>query len=101
LRVTSPVRAGARFSQPARRAEVRVFVEWFDRVWKRPPNAIDAELGRPTPDHIRIAALEHELRATLDVFEAMRNAPTSRRFTDEPVEVAELGAVGVTILLEA
>jgi glutathione S-transferase len=58
-------------AEPARRAEVRVFVEWFDRVWKGPPNAIDAELGKATPDHIRIAALEHELRATLDVFEAM------------------------------
>lgn len=58
-------------AEPARRAEVRVFVEWFDRVWKRPPNAIDAELGRASPDHIRVAALEHELRATLDVFEAM------------------------------
>jgi maleylpyruvate isomerase len=58
-------------AEPARRAEVRVFVEWFDRVWKGPPNAIDAELAKATPDHIRIAALEHELRATLDVFEAM------------------------------
>lgn len=58
-------------AEPARRAEVRVFVEWFDRVWKGPPNAIDAELGRPSPDHVRIAALEHELRATLDVFEDM------------------------------
>ncbi len=48
-----------------------VFVDWFDRVWKGPPNAIDAELGRPEPDHIRVAALEHELRSTLDVFEAM------------------------------
>jgi glutathione S-transferase len=57
--------------EPARRAEVRVFVEWFDRVWKGPPNAIDTELAKPGPDHVRIAALEHELRATLDVFEAM------------------------------
>jgi glutathione S-transferase len=58
-------------AEPTRRAEVRVFVEWFDRVWKGPPNAIDAELANAAPDHIRIAALEHELRATLDVFEAM------------------------------
>jgi glutathione S-transferase len=58
-------------AEPSRRAEMRVFVEWFDRVWKGPPNAIDAELGKANPDHIRIAALEHELRATLDVFEAM------------------------------
>ncbi len=58
-------------AEPARQAEVRVFVDWFDRVWKGPPNAIDAELSRPEPDHVRIAALEHELRSTLDVFEAM------------------------------
>ena len=58
-------------AEPARQAEVRVFVDWFDRVWKGPPNAIDAELGKPAPDHVRIAALEHELRSTLDVFEAM------------------------------
>lgn len=58
-------------AHPARAAEVRVFVDWFDRVWKGPPNAIDAELGRPEPDHIRVAALEHELRSTLDTFEAM------------------------------
>jgi len=58
-------------SDPARRAEVEVFVDWFNRVWKVPPNAIEAELGRDEPDHVRIAALEHELRATLEVFEAM------------------------------
>jgi glutathione S-transferase len=58
-------------ADPARRAEVEVFVDWFNRVWKVPPNAIEAELGRPEPDHVRIAALEHELRSTLDVFEAL------------------------------
>jgi glutathione S-transferase len=56
---------------PSRRAEMRVFVDWFDRVWKGPPNAIAAELERPQPDHVRVAALEHELRASLEVFEAM------------------------------
>jgi glutathione S-transferase len=58
-------------ADPARQAEVRIFVDWFDRVWKGPPNAIDAELGRPEPDHVRVAALEHELRSTLDRFDAM------------------------------
>lgn len=58
-------------ADPARKAEMRIFVDWFDRVWKGPPNAIDAELGRAEPDHIRVAALEHELRSTLDRFEAM------------------------------
>jgi maleylacetoacetate isomerase len=55
----------------ARRAEIEVFIDWFNRVWKVPPNAIEAELSGPEPDHVRIAALEHELRSTLDVFEAL------------------------------
>jgi glutathione S-transferase len=29
--------------EPARRAEVRVFVDWFNSVWKLPPNLIAAE----------------------------------------------------------
>jgi maleylpyruvate isomerase len=58
-------------ADPARRAEVEMFVDWFNRVWKVPPNAIEAELGSGGPDHIRVAALEQELRSTLDVFEAL------------------------------
>jgi glutathione S-transferase len=29
---------------PARRAELEVFLDWFNRVWKLAPNAIEAEL---------------------------------------------------------
>ena len=36
-------------ADPARRAEVDVFVEWFNRVWKMPPNAIEAELAARSP----------------------------------------------------
>ena len=43
-------------ADPVRRAEVDVFVQWFDRVWKAPPNAIEAELRGPQPDEARIAA---------------------------------------------
>jgi glutathione S-transferase len=35
-------------ADPARRAEVRVFCDWFNRVWKRAPNVI-ADDG-PTPE---------------------------------------------------
>jgi glutathione S-transferase len=56
---------------PARRAELDVFLEWLNEVWKRPPNAIEEELGRPQPDHDRIAALSARMRGWLDVFEAM------------------------------
>jgi glutathione S-transferase len=56
---------------PARRAELDVFLEWFNEVWKGPPNAIEDELGRDQPDHDRIAALGARMRAWLDVFEQM------------------------------
>jgi glutathione S-transferase len=55
----------------ARRAEVEIFVDWFNRVWKRPPNAIADELEQPEPDFARIAELSAELRAALDRFEAL------------------------------
>ena len=55
----------------ARRAELDVFVDWFNRVWKLPPNAIEAELAAPEPDSERIAALAAEMAGALDRFEAM------------------------------
>jgi maleylpyruvate isomerase len=55
----------------ARRAELDVFVDWFNRVWKVPPNAIEAELTAAEPDRERIAALAAEMAAALDRFEAM------------------------------
>jgi glutathione S-transferase len=58
-------------ADPARRAEVDVFVEWFNRVWKGPPNAIEAELRRPAPDEARIAAWGDELREWLHWFEGL------------------------------
>jgi maleylpyruvate isomerase len=68
----------ARFPRPplypadtARRAELEVFLDWFDLVWKVPPNAIDAELGRPEPDGARIAELGALMTERLDRFEAM------------------------------
>jgi maleylpyruvate isomerase len=56
---------------PARRAEVETFVDWFNFVWKVPPNAIEAELGRPGPNRERIAEWEEEVRASRDRFEAL------------------------------
>jgi glutathione S-transferase len=67
-----------RFPEPAlfpagasARAELRVFVEWFNRVWKRPPNELAAELERPEPDEARMLALAAEMRASLDLFEGL------------------------------
>jgi glutathione S-transferase len=54
----------------ARRAEVTVFVDWFNRVWKRWPNEIEGELI-DGPDEERVAGLAAELRRSRDVFEAL------------------------------
>jgi glutathione S-transferase len=56
---------------PARRAEALVFVDWFNRVWKRPPNEIQAELSNPEPDRARIDELAGLMHTYLDVFEDM------------------------------
>src|SRR5258708_3823116 len=55
----------------ARRAEMLIFIDWFNRVWKGPPNEIEAELAKPDPDQERIARLSGEMAAALDRFEAM------------------------------
>ncbi len=48
---------------PARRAEVQVFADWFNRVWKRAPNEI--------ADHGASDALSAEMRAHIAIFEAL------------------------------
>jgi glutathione S-transferase len=56
---------------PARRAELDVFLEWFNEVWKLAPNTIEDELEREHPDHERMAALGAQMRAWLEVFEEL------------------------------
>jgi glutathione S-transferase len=48
---------------PARRAEMDMFIEWFEEVWKAPPNQIEAG-GDP-------AVLGARMDAWLDLFERM------------------------------
>ena len=55
----------------ARRAEVQVFLDWFNLLWKRPPNLIEMEERKPTPDAERIAVLGARMRASLSTFEAL------------------------------
>ena len=50
-------------AHPARRAEMDVFIEWFNEVWKGPPNAIEAGAD-PGP-------LAARMDAWLDLFERM------------------------------
>lgn len=61
---------------PARRVEAEVFVEWFNRVWKVPPNAIEAELRKDAPDRDAIGAWAQELRGWLPWFEGLLTGRT-------------------------
>ena len=56
-------------ADPARRAELRTFVDWFNRVWKRPPNLLVAEELKVEPDLNRIAELEQQIADALPLFE--------------------------------
>jgi glutathione S-transferase len=57
---------------PARRAEARIFVDWFNRVWKAPPNLLTDALddGRD-PGEPELVAWGEEVHASLDLFEAL------------------------------
>lgn len=56
---------------PARRAELDVFLDWFEREWKLPPNTIEEELEGGSPDAQRIAGLSALMDQRLDLFERM------------------------------
>jgi maleylacetoacetate isomerase len=58
-------------AEPARRAEVAIFVDWFNRVWKRPPNELEAELTKPHPDRETAGRLGAEIAGALDRFESL------------------------------
>jgi glutathione S-transferase len=53
------------------RAVAEVAVEWFNSVWKEPPNAIDDELASGSPDGDRITALSDRMRSWLPLFEGL------------------------------
>ena len=55
----------------SRGAELDVFIEWFQHVWKRPPNEIERILGLPETDPDQIAELAGLMRDWLDFFESM------------------------------
>jgi glutathione S-transferase len=55
----------------ARRAEADVFVDWFNHVWKRPPNLLYDEVTKPSPDADRVEELGRRVTAALDRFEAL------------------------------
>jgi glutathione S-transferase len=53
-------------TDPARRAEVDVFIEWFERVYKAAPNELEDQ-----PDRERVEALGAEMHERLGVFERL------------------------------
>jgi len=57
----------------ARRADCLVFIDWFNRVWKRPPNEMEAELSKPAGerDMTRVERLGRAMQGYLDWFEQM------------------------------
>jgi glutathione S-transferase len=55
----------------ARAAELEVFLDWFNRIWKRPPNEIEAERAKAEPDAERIYELGRELTGSLELSEAL------------------------------
>ena len=60
-------------SSPARRAECELFVDWFNRVWKRPPNELADELEKPraAQDAACIERLGRAMAGSLDSFERL------------------------------
>ena len=58
-------------ADPAARAEVEAFVDFFNRVWKVPPNAIDAARQSGVPDAAQVAAWGAQLRGWQHGFDAL------------------------------
>jgi maleylpyruvate isomerase len=76
--------------EPARRVELELFLDWFERVWKGPPNAIEPELGRDEPDQDAVASNSRELSVRLDQFEQLLEG-REHLFGDE-LSAADLAA---------
>jgi glutathione S-transferase len=58
-------------ADPARAAEVEVFLDWFNRAWKREPNLITAAIERGEGESEDVARWADRMQRRLDVFEAL------------------------------
>ena len=58
-------------AEPARDAEMRIFIDWFNRVWKRAPNAMAAAIEAGAPDPALIDELSAEMAGALGWFESL------------------------------
>jgi glutathione S-transferase len=57
--------------EEAQRAAVDIYIDWFNRVCKRPPNEIEAELLADEVDHQRVDELAAWMARNLDVPERL------------------------------
>jgi glutathione S-transferase len=76
---------------PARKAECLIFIDWFNRVWKRPPNEIAGELGKEPAevDASRVERLGSAMQGYLDLFERML---TGREYLMGDYSAADMAA---------
>jgi glutathione S-transferase len=58
-------------AEPARRAEVESFLDWFNLTWKRAPNLLYDEVTKPRPDPARAEELGDRITSALPRFEAL------------------------------
>jgi glutathione S-transferase len=58
-------------AEPAARAEVEVFLDWFNRAWKREPNLIADAIERGAGGGEDVARWSDRLRRRLDLFEGL------------------------------
>ncbi|HWB22191.1 MAG TPA: glutathione S-transferase family protein [Gaiellaceae bacterium] len=53
------------------RAETGLFVDWFNRTWKRPPNDLAVELAKAEPDPARVERLGAAVAGYVELFEGL------------------------------
>lgn len=76
-------------ADPAHRSEIRIFCDWFNRVWKRAPNLYVTEEERPEPDPRRLEELSGRTSASLPLFEGLL---TGRDFLFGELSLADVTA---------
>jgi glutathione S-transferase len=53
------------------RAEADLFVDWFNRTWKQPPNELAAELAKAQPDPARVEQLGSAVAGYVGLFDGL------------------------------
>jgi len=60
----------------ARRTEAELLIDWFNRVWKRPPNELERALSAEDRVEKRVRAQAEELERSRDRFESLLGGRT-------------------------